>query len=69
MLHQPLEVSLELVMVGAFRTCFEVELHLEYFRRVQLAVDKPIELIRTFLALHVCTCWLPLPRTIPDSNA
>ena len=55
MLDQPLEVSLEIVVVGTVWACFEVELHLEDFCRIQLAVDKPIELIRAFLTFHVCT--------------
>jgi hypothetical protein len=55
MLDQPLEMSLELVVVRAVGTRLEVKLHLEDFRRVQLAVDETVELLRTVLTFHVCT--------------
>ena len=69
MLHQPLEMRLELVVVRAVGTTFHVELKLEDIRRVQLAVDEAIELLGTVLTVHCCTCGWPPPWTIPDSTA
>jgi len=53
---QPLEMSLELEVVRTVGTAFQVELQLEDFRRVQLAVDKAIELLRAVLTVH-CGTW------------
>jgi len=55
MLHQSLEVCLELVVVRAVRARFDVQMHLQDLGRVKLAVDESIQLFRTVLTFHVCT--------------
>jgi len=52
---QPLEMLVELELVRTVGTAFQVELQLENLRRVQLAVDETIELLRTVLTVHCCT--------------
>jgi hypothetical protein len=49
---EPFELSLEVVVLLAVGTAFEVELELKDLRRVQLAVDEAIELVRAVLTVH-----------------
>src|SRR5207302_661550 len=70
MLDHALQVLLELVVVHAVGTAFEVQLDFQRLGVGQLAVDVAVELVSALFAFHVCdTCVGPPGWTIPDSTA
>src|SRR5229473_2918357 len=67
---EPLHAGLELVVVGAGGTAFQVELQLQHLGVAELPIQIAVQLLATVTAIHCLgTSLVPLARTIPDSTA